>query len=87
MEYSVPIEAGAECVREILKTIYDRAIDVAFPLEYRYVSGDDPWLSMAYGAEPHATILYSPNCKRGLFTLLRYHRTHLLEIRRAAALG
>lgn len=56
MEYSVPIEAGAECVREILKTIYDRAIDVAFPLEYRYVSGDDPWLSMAYGAEPHATI-------------------------------
>jgi len=56
MEYSVPIEAGAECVREILKTIYDQAIDVAFPLEYRYVSGDDPWLSMAHGAEPHATI-------------------------------
>ena len=56
MEYSVPIEHGAECVREILKTIYDQAIDVAFPLEYRYVSGDDPWLSMAYGDEPHATI-------------------------------
>ena len=56
MEYSVPITAGAECVREILKTIYDQAIEVGFPLEYRYVSGDDPWLSMAYGTEPHATI-------------------------------
>lgn len=56
MEYSVPAEVGAECVREILKTIYDQAIDVAFPLEYRYVSPDDPWLSMAYGDEPHATI-------------------------------
>lgn len=56
MEYSVPAEVGAECVREILKTIYDQGIDVAFPLEYRYVSPDDPWLSMAYGDEPHATI-------------------------------
>ncbi len=56
MEYSVPAEVGAECVREILKTIYDQAIDVSFPLEYRYVSGDDTWLSMAYGAEPHAAI-------------------------------
>ena len=56
MEYSVPAEVGAECVREILKTIYDEAIDVAFPLEFRYVSQEDPWLSMAYGDEPHATI-------------------------------
>ena len=56
MEYSVPAEVGAECLREILRTIYDQAIDVAFPLEYRYVSPDDPWLSMAYGDEPHATI-------------------------------
>ena len=56
MEYSVPAAVGAECVREILKTIYDQAIDVAFPLEYRYVSADAPWLSMAFGDEPHATI-------------------------------
>ena len=45
-------------MREILKTIYDEAIEVAFPLEYRYVSPEDPWLSMAYGEEPHATISY-----------------------------
>ena len=56
MEYSVPANNSAECVREILKTIYDEAIDVDFPLEYRYVSPEEPWLSMAYGEEPHATI-------------------------------
>jgi len=56
MEYSVPIEAGAECLQEILRTIYDQQIDVAFPLEYRYVSGDDLWLSMSHGDEPHAAI-------------------------------
>lgn len=56
MEYSVPADVGADCVREILRTIYDQAIEVAFPLEFRYVSPEDPWLSMAYGDEPHATI-------------------------------
>ncbi|GJM14289.1 MAG: oxidoreductase [Pseudohongiella sp.] len=56
MEYSVPIEVGADCVREILQTIFDKEIDVVFPLEYRYVSGDDCWLSMSQGVEPHATI-------------------------------
>lgn len=56
MEYSVPAEVGAECLREILRTIYEREIDVLFPLEYRYVSGDDDWLSMSYGDHPHATI-------------------------------
>lgn len=56
MEYSVPIEVGAQCLREILQTIYDQAIDVNFVLEYRYVSADDDWLSMSYGEHPHATI-------------------------------
>ncbi len=56
MEYSVPIEVGAECLREILKAIYDQAIDVNFVLEYRYVGADDDWLSMSYGDHPHATI-------------------------------
>jgi FAD-linked oxidoreductase len=56
MEYSVPWDAGAECLREILHTVAARNVDVVFPLEYRYVSGDDLWLSMSYGAEPHAAI-------------------------------
>lgn len=56
MEYSVPLEAGADCLREILKTIIDKEIDVVFPLEYRYVRRDDTWLSMSAGHEDHAAI-------------------------------
>lgn len=56
MEYSVPKEAGAECLREILQTIIDKEIDVVFPLEYRYVRRDDTWLSMSSGDEDHAAI-------------------------------
>lgn len=56
MEYSVPVEVGADCLREILRTIYDQAIDVNFVLEYRYVGADKDWLSMSYGDHPHATI-------------------------------
>ena len=56
MEYSVPLESGAECLREILQTISDEKIDVVFPLEYRYVSRDDTLLSMSSGHEDHAAI-------------------------------
>lgn len=56
MEYAVPLDAGADCLREILKTVIDRQLDVVFPLEYRYVAGDDTWLSMSAGHEGHAAI-------------------------------
>jgi|TARA_B110000908_G_scaffold26466_1_gene30730 FAD-linked oxidoreductase len=56
MEYAVPLEAGADCLREILNTIRDKKIDVVFPLEYRYVSRDDTLLSMSSGHEDHAAI-------------------------------
>lgn len=56
MEYSVPLEAGADCLREVLRTIIDREVDVVFPLEYRYVRRDDTWLSMSSGQEDHAAI-------------------------------
>ncbi|MEQ8858894.1 MAG: D-arabinono-1,4-lactone oxidase [Pseudomonadales bacterium] len=56
MEYSVPLEAGAPCLREILRTIRDEEVDVVFPLEYRYVSRDDTWLGMSSGDEDHASI-------------------------------
>lgn len=55
MEYSVPLDAGAPCVLEILRTIEAQNIDVVFPLEYRYVAGDDSWLSMFSGG-PRASI-------------------------------
>jgi FAD-linked oxidoreductase len=51
MEYTVPAEAGPACVREILQTIRDRRIPICFPLEYRYVKGDDIWLSMFEGGD------------------------------------
>ncbi len=56
MEYSVPLEAGADCLQEILRTILEKEIDVVFPLEYRYVSHDDTMLSMSSGEEDHAAI-------------------------------
>lgn len=49
MEYSVPIASGPACLREILATIEEREIDVVFPLEYRYIKGDDLLLSMFEG--------------------------------------
>lgn len=48
MEYQIPLEAGPECLREILKTIESNGVDIVFPMEYRYVKGDDAWLSMFY---------------------------------------
>ena len=56
MEYSVPKELGAACLREIVQTIIDKEIDVVFPLEYRYVRRDETWLSMSSGDEDHAAI-------------------------------
>ena len=52
----MPLDAGAPCLREIVKTIIDKEIDVVFPLEYRYVRRDDTWLSMSSGDEDHAAI-------------------------------
>jgi len=49
MEYSVPVEAGPQCLREILSIIEQESIDVVIPLEYRIIEGDDCWLSMFSG--------------------------------------
>ena len=56
MEYSVPAEAGADCLREVLRTVIEKEVDVVFPLEYRYVKRDDTWLSMSAGDYDHAAI-------------------------------
>lgn len=49
MEYTVPVEAGPVCLREILGTIRKKNLPVCFPLEYRYVQSSDVWLSMFQG--------------------------------------
>lgn len=51
MEFSVPAEKGPDCAREIAEMIRKKRIAVAFPLEYRFVKGDDIWLSPFYGRD------------------------------------
>jgi FAD/FMN-containing dehydrogenase len=58
MEYSVPIDVGAACLREILRTIDEQKLDVVFPLEYRYIKGDDLWLSMFSGGDRAAISIH-----------------------------
>jgi len=49
MEYTVPVEAGPACIREIMQTIRKKKLPVCFPLEYRHVKADDIWMSMFEG--------------------------------------
>lgn len=50
MEYSVAVEDGLACVREILDTVTKLGIDALIPLEYRVIEKDDSWLSMFSGS-------------------------------------
>ena len=45
MEYAVPADRGPDCVRELREFIVRRKLPVSFPVEYRYVRGDDFFLS------------------------------------------
>ena len=51
MEYTVPVEAGPDCLREILATIKKKKLPLNFPIEYRHVKQDDIWLSMFQGQD------------------------------------
>jgi FAD-linked oxidoreductase len=51
MEYSVPSEAGPACLREILALIDKKRLPTWFPIEYRYIQGDDLPISMFEGGE------------------------------------
>lgn len=51
MEFSVPKDSMAEVVRELSVMIEKKKIRVHFPLECRFVRGDDIWLSPAYGRD------------------------------------
>lgn len=48
MEYNIPKEAFEECMWEIKKKIEDTQYALHFPIECRFVKGDDIWLSPAY---------------------------------------
>jgi FAD-linked oxidoreductase len=51
MEYNIPIERFAEVMGEIDRRITRGKFRVNFPLECRFVKGDDIWLSPAYGRD------------------------------------
>lgn len=69
MEYTVPAEQGLACLEEVLAVIRKGDFPVFFPVEYRYVAGDDTWLSM-YSGRPGASISvhqYAPQDYKALF--------------------
>lgn len=51
MEWSLPAARGAEALREIKALIARREFPLMFPLEYRWVKGDDIWLSPNFGRD------------------------------------
>lgn len=51
MEWSVPADRGADALREIKALIARREFPLMFPLEYRWVKGDDIWLSPDFGRD------------------------------------
>jgi FAD/FMN-containing dehydrogenase len=51
MEFAVPAEHGMDCLRELRQLMRDRHPEVAWPVEYRTLRGDDIPLSPASGRE------------------------------------
>lgn len=51
MEYGVPVERGPDCLRELAEYITREKLPVHFPVEYRFVRGDDVFLSPAHGGD------------------------------------
>jgi len=48
MEYQLPVEQGLQCLDEILHVFRKQQVPMFFPIEFRYVKGDDIWLSPFY---------------------------------------
>ncbi|MGO1545558.1 MAG: D-arabinono-1,4-lactone oxidase [Gulosibacter sp.] len=51
LEYAVPLEDGAEVVREIRRALEAHGLKVSFPIEVRCGAADDVPMSPAYGRE------------------------------------
>ncbi|WP_109440923.1 D-arabinono-1,4-lactone oxidase [Acinetobacter haemolyticus] len=48
MEYQIPVDRGIECLDEVLHALRANKVATFFPLEFRFVKGDDIWLSPFY---------------------------------------
>ncbi len=51
MEYGVPRDRVAPVLRALRDLVRDRRVRVHFPVEVRFVRGDDAWLSPAHGGD------------------------------------
>jgi FAD/FMN-containing dehydrogenase len=51
MEYNLPVHCLPEALERVRATIKTQKINVHFPVECRFVQGDDIWLSPAYGRD------------------------------------
>lgn len=51
MEYNIPAEAYQDVMSEIVKICNSGVFDVHFPIESRWVKGDDIYMSPAYGRD------------------------------------
>ena len=51
MEYGVPLKHFKDVIGEIEKNLADERHEVHFPIECRFVKGDEIWMSPAYGED------------------------------------
>jgi L-gulonolactone oxidase len=51
MEYAIPRAAAAEAVRAVMDLVERRRLPIVFPIELRFVAGDDAFLSPAHGRD------------------------------------
>ncbi len=51
MEFAVPQERGLDCVKELKEWIDRERVTVHFPIEFRYVKGDDIYISPHTGRD------------------------------------
>lgn len=48
MEYQIPVDDGLDCLEEVLAVLRHHKVATFFPLEFRFVKGDDIWISPFY---------------------------------------
>lgn len=48
MEYQIPVDDGLDCLEEVLAALRQYKVATFFPLEFRFVKGDDIWISPFY---------------------------------------
>ncbi|MEG0029925.1 D-arabinono-1,4-lactone oxidase [Acinetobacter sp.] len=48
MEYQIPVDGGLDCLEEVLAALRQHKVATFFPLEFRFVKGDDIWISPFY---------------------------------------